>query len=93
MVDLLGQRVSGAGPGRSKRRENRLHRCVVMHMVLITRLILSLSLSLSLSLNLNLNLNPAGQHYLGKEGEVMEMVLIARKDLAMPTGLGFRVLG
>jgi hypothetical protein len=60
-----------------------------MHMVLITRL--SLSLNLNLNLNLNLCLNPTGQHYLGKEGEVMEMVLIARKDLEMPTGLGFRV--
>jgi hypothetical protein len=62
-----------------------------MHMVLITRLSLSLSLNLNLNLNLNLCLNPTGQHYLGKEGEVMEMVLIARKDLEMPTGLGFRV--
>jgi hypothetical protein len=47
--------------------------------------------NLNLNLNLNLSLNPTGQHYLGEEGEVMEMVLIARKDLEMPKGLEFRV--
>jgi len=33
----------------------------------------------------------SGKHYLGEEGEMIEMVLIARKDLDMPTGLGFTV--
>eukprot|EP00802_Teleaulax_amphioxeia_P023473 Tamp_24056.p2 GENE.Tamp_24056~~Tamp_24056.p2 ORF type:complete len:169 (-),score=36.45 Tamp_24056:157-663(-) len=28
-----------------------------------------------------------GKHYLGEEGEMIEMVLIARKDLDMPTGM------